>query len=208
VFKTVELGAWYRIRWEGKSVFAKVLERQRNSYTFRYADEKGKVRTGKVSRSDIRGRLGDHLIPDLESAIIPTKRRKTTEPKAKARNAINPGDWHRFQYEGRTVPGVVYRIEGNEYRMFFLCGGVPAFVTLPRKKIGPREEGLTAVFREEMAKNPEYLEEWVSTADRLGKSTKDPPAPEPTTKMPRPRKAPTGRKKAKPSKGQRLLFPE
>jgi len=48
VFKTIELGAWYRIRWEGKSVFGQVLQRHRNSYTFRYADAKGKVRTGKV----------------------------------------------------------------------------------------------------------------------------------------------------------------
>jgi len=49
VFKTIELGAWYRIRWEGKSVFGQVLQRHRNSYTFRYADAKGKVRTGKVN---------------------------------------------------------------------------------------------------------------------------------------------------------------
>lgn len=92
VFKTIEVGAGYRIRGEGKSVFGKVLERHWNSYTFQYADEKGKVRTGKVSRSAICGRLGAHLIPDLESAITPAKRRRTAEPKAKTRNAIVPGD--------------------------------------------------------------------------------------------------------------------
>jgi hypothetical protein len=208
VFKTIELGAWYRIRWEGKSVFGKVLERHRNSYTFRYTDEKGKVRTGKVSRSDVAGRLGDHLIPDLESAITPPKRRRTVEPKAKTRNAISPGDWHHFQYEGRTVPGVVYRIEGDDYTMFFLYRGIPTFLTLPCRKIGPREEHLTAVFRGEMARNPKHLEEWVSTVGRLGKSTQEQPAPEPSKKMPRPRKASTARKKGKPSNGQRQLFPE
>jgi len=110
VFKTIELGAWYRIHWEGKSVFGQVLERHRSSYTFRYADAKGKVRTGNASRSEITGRLGDHLIPDLESAITPAKGRKTSKPKAKP---ISPGDWHCFQYEGNNVPGVVCRIEGD-----------------------------------------------------------------------------------------------
>ena len=83
MFKTVELGAWYRVRWDGKSVFGQVLERHRNSYTFRYADEKGKVRTGNVGRSEIMGRLGDHLIADHESAVTPAKRRRITAPKAK-----------------------------------------------------------------------------------------------------------------------------
>jgi hypothetical protein len=87
VFKTIEVGVWYRIRWEGKSIFGRVLEHHGNSYMFRYADEKGKVRTGKVSRSDIVGRLGDHLIPELESTITPAKRRRATESKAKTRNA-------------------------------------------------------------------------------------------------------------------------
>jgi hypothetical protein len=86
VFKIIELGAWYRIRWGGTSVFGQVLERHRSSYLFRYADEKGKVRTGNVSRSEITGRLGDHLIPDLESAGTPEK---PTEPKAKI---ISPGN--------------------------------------------------------------------------------------------------------------------
>ena len=91
MFKTVEIGAWYRIRWEGKSVFGQVLERHGNSYSFRYADEKGKIRTGKASRSDIKGRLGDHLIPDLESLVAPAKRRRTAGPKAKTRNVVSPG---------------------------------------------------------------------------------------------------------------------
>jgi hypothetical protein len=133
VFKTIELGAWYRIRWEGKSVFGKALERHRNSYTFRYADEKGKARTAKVSRSDIFGRLGEHLIPELESAIAPAKRRRTTQPKAP--DAINSRD--------------------------------------------------------------------VSTA---GESTQ--PLSAPPEKTPLPRKASTVRKKRKPSREQKRLFPE
>jgi hypothetical protein len=124
MFKTIEIGAWYRIRWEGRSVFGKVLERHRNSCTFRYVDKKGKARTAKVSRSDIFGRLGDHLIADLEAAIAPAKRRKTTKPKAKS----------------------------------------PASPPQPK--------------------------------------------PEPPARMPQPRKASTTRKKRKPSKGQRVLFPE
>ena len=36
----------------------------------------------------------------------------------KTHNAISPGDWHRFQYEGNAVSGVVYRIEGDGYTMF------------------------------------------------------------------------------------------
>ena len=202
VFKTIELGAWYRIRCKGKSLFGKVLERHGTSYTFRYADEKGKVRSGKVNRSDIMGRPGDHIISDLESAIAPAKRRRT-KPKFEA---ISPGDWHRFQYEGNAVIGVIYRIEGDNYRVFLIYKGVPTFTTLRRQDIGPREEHLTAVFREEMAKNPRYLEEWVSTAGRLGKSTQE--RPEPTKSMPRSRKASAARRKRKPSKGQRLLFPD
>jgi hypothetical protein len=206
VFKTIEIGAWYRIHREGKSVFGQVLERHGHSYAFRYADGKGKGRTGKASRSDIMGRVGDHLIPDLESAFAPAKRRRTAEPKAKIRNAVSPGDWHRFRYEGSTVPGVVYRVEGDDYVMFFLHEGVPTFVALPVGKLGTREESLTAAFREEIARNPEYLEEWVAAARRPGRSAR--PSPEPAKRMPRPRKASTARKKGKPSKGQRLLFPE
>jgi len=131
VFKAVELGAWYRIRWEGKSVFGQVLERHRNSYTFRYADEKGKVRTGNVGRSEIAGRLGDHLIPDLESATTPAK------PTARMVKVISPGN-----------------------------------------------------------------------ASKVGTATQEQPAAEPTKKMPRPRKASTARRKGKPSKGQKSLFPE
>ena len=59
-----------------------------------------------------------------------------------------------------------------------------------------------------MAKNPKYLEEWVSTAGRLGKSAQDDPRPNLQRRCLAPRKASTARKKAKPSKGQRLLFPE
>ena len=206
MFKTVEICAWYRIHWEGKSVFGQVLERHGNSYVFRYADEKGRIRPGKASRSDIKGRLGDCLIPDLESATAPAKRRRTAGPKAKPRNVVSPGDWHRFRYQGSTVPGVVYRVEGDDYVMFFLHGGVPTFVTLPVGKLGAREESLTAAFREQTARNPEYLEEWVAAAGRLGKPAL--PSPEPARRMPRPRKASTARKKRKPSKGQRLLFPE
>ena len=131
VFKIIELGAWYRIRWGGTSVFGQVLERHRSSYLFRYADEKGKVRTGNVSRSEITGRLGDHLIPDLESATTPAK---PTEPKAKI---ISPGD-----------------------------------------------------------------------VSKGGKSAQEQAAPEPTKKMPRTRNASSARKKGKPSKDQKVLFPE
>ena len=169
---------------EGKSVFGQVLERHGNSYSFRYADEKGKIRTGKARRSDIKGRLGDHLIPDLESLVAPAKRRRTAGPKAKTRNVVSPGDWHRFQYEGSTVPGVVYRVEGDDYVMFFLYKGVPTFVTLPVGKLGTREESLTAAFREQTARNPEYLEEWVAAAGRPGRPA--PPSPEPARRMPRP----------------------
>jgi hypothetical protein len=90
--------------------------------------------------------------------------------------------------------------------MFFLHGGAPTFVTLPVGKLGTREESLTAAFREQTARNPGYLEEWVSRAGRPGKPA--PPSPEPAKRMPRPRKASTAGKKGKPSKGQRLLFPE
>ena len=133
MFKTIELGAWYRIRWAGKNVFGKALERHRNSYTFRFADEKGKAHTAQVNRSDIFGRLGDHLIPELESAIA-APRRRTSEPKAKTNSPKNR-----------------------------------------------------------------------STAD---KSRQEQPVTESLAKMHRSSKASTVRKKRKPSKGQRLLFPD
>jgi hypothetical protein len=83
MFKTIEIGAWYRIHLAGKNVFAKALDRHRGSYTFRYADQKGKARTAKVGRSDIFGRLGEHLIAGLESAISPVKHGRMPEPKTK-----------------------------------------------------------------------------------------------------------------------------
>lgn len=191
MFKTIEVGAWYRIRDEGKSVIGQVLERHGNSYKYRYADEKGKVRTGKVTRSAIVGRVGDHLIPDLEAAVSPANRRKTTEPKTR----IRLGDWHQFEQEGSTAAGVVYRIDGDNCTMFFLQQGIPTFVTVPQKKLGLVEKRLTTAFREEMAKNPKYLEEWLSTATKPSRSA-PPESPQTTTR------------KRKPSKDQRRLFPE
>ena len=90
--------------------------------------------------------------------------------------------------------------------MFFLYKGVPTFVTLPVGKLGAQEENLTAAFREQTARNPEYLEEWVAAAGRPGRPAR--PSPESVRRMPRPRKASTARKRGKPAKGQGLLFPE
>jgi hypothetical protein len=165
MFRGVQVGAWYRISVEGRNVFGKALERRRKFCTFQYVKDDGEIVTGEVSRSDVRGRLGDHIVAPLESAIAAAQSPQAAPSTPEA--AIAPGDWHRFEYEGDIVAGVVYRSEGDQYTLFVLHNGIPTFVTMPLASIGPQEERLTGLFRREIARNPNHLDEWVSQAGRF-----------------------------------------
>ena len=100
MFKTVEAGAWYRIHFGGENVFAKILERRGRRYTFQYLRDDGGVATGEVGRSEICGRLGDHLVSSIESTMVAAQRPPENSPAPD----IAPGEWRRFEHEGDTVP--------------------------------------------------------------------------------------------------------
>jgi hypothetical protein len=196
MFRTVEVGAWYRIRLEGRNVFAKILERRGRRYRFQYLLDDGGVANGEASRSEICGRLGDQFVSSIESSMAAAQA-PPVDPSTPD-TAITPGEWRRFEHEGSTVAGVVYGSDGDQYMLFILHKGIPTFVTLPHSRIGPREERLTRKFQAEMAKNPNYLQEWVSQAGR---------APEPPAKAREP--AADNRKAGwQPSQTQKRLFPK
>ncbi len=196
MFRGVEVGVWYRIQVEGRSIFAKILERGRKVCTIRYLDDDGHVVTAEVSRSDVRGRLGDHYVSSLEAAIADSESQEKTRSSLGA--GIRPGDWHRFEHDREIFAGVVYRIEGDQYTLFFLYDGIPTFTTLPFSCIGPQEERLTERFRREMARNPNHLEEWISKAGKFSA----PPAKAATPTV-------VGRQPGRQSPGaQKRLFPK
>ena len=139
MFKTIELGAWYRIRMEGRSVFGQILEQHGRSYTVRYISEEGKTSEAKVTRSSIMGRLGEAFVESLtrDAGVASDSEIPMDSPPP-----IVPGDWHRFEYQGETAAGVVYRAEEDRYTIFFLDNGERRFVVLDRGQVGPREERL------------------------------------------------------------------
>jgi hypothetical protein len=142
MFKSYEPGARCRIRYEGRSIEGEITERRGIWYRFRYRDGRGVERTGKVSSSQIVGRVF---------------------PAPRGERSITRGEWYRFEHEGKELTGVVYGIQDERYTLFYLTGNTAKAVVLSHDEIGTKEEGMTAVFQEEMARNPHYLEQWVAT---------------------------------------------
>ena len=85
-------------------------ERHGNSYAFRYADEKGKIRTGKATRSDIKGRLGDHLIP-------------TSNPRSLGQ-LVGDADVFQRGLLGHQVAETYAVVEGAHFNCQLAAGGV------------------------------------------------------------------------------------
>lgn len=72
------------------------------------------------------------------------------------------------------MAGVVYRIEGNRYTLFYLSGNTAKAIVLSRDQLGAKQEGMTMAFRKEMAGNPNYLEKWVATLTADTETAEDP----------------------------------
>jgi len=108
--------------------------------------------------------------------------------------ALTPGDWVQVNYRGRTVVGMIDRVQKGLCTFAYWEGGVLKFGAAKPDQVGKRNEQLTARFRAAIAVEPHYLARFLA-------SWKGPDAAEPEN---------AGRKPVpKESRCvQRLLFPE
>jgi hypothetical protein len=77
--------------------------------------------------------------------------------------AITPGDWLSIEHEGKTVVGMIYRRRGPAYQFVYWDNMVLRFGTTTRDCIGAWDQGLTAVFRGQIAIIPNYVERCLAT---------------------------------------------
>ena len=77
--------------------------------------------------------------------------------------AITVGDWLSIEHEGKTVVGMIYRRRGSAYQFVYWDNLVLRFGTTTRDCIGPWDEKLTAIFRGQIAINPNYVEKCLAT---------------------------------------------
>jgi hypothetical protein len=110
-----------------------------------------------------------------------------------ARRTITPGDWLSIEHDGKTVVGMIYRRQDENYTFVYWDDLVLRFGTTTRDHIGPWNEELTTQFRGQIAVIPNYLEkciaDWVMQPDR-------------------PEKFSAVNRSFRPTKVQLLLFPE
>ena len=111
-----------------------------------------------------------------------------------ARRVLTPGDWVRIEYQGRTVVGMVDRLQEGLCTFAYWEGGVLKFGTAKPSQIGDWDEQLTAQFRAAIAIDPHYLAKFI--ASWKGPDTSQPP---------RVGHPPTD---GEPQYVQKLLFPE
>jgi hypothetical protein len=75
---------------------------------------------------------------------------------------ILPGDWFHIEYEGRTVLGMIYRTQDGMHTFAYWDQCVLNLATATREQIGAADEEFTALFRGQIAINPNYVEQCVS----------------------------------------------
>ena len=76
--------------------------------------------------------------------------------------SITPGDWLSIEHDGKTVVGMIYRHENEEYRFTYWDNLILRFGTVTRDQIGPWDEELTAQFRGQIAVVPDYVERCIT----------------------------------------------
>lgn len=116
-------------------------------------------------------------------------------PSVAAERVLTPGDWVQIDYRGRTVVGMIDRLQEGLCTFAYWEGDVLKFGTAKPDQIGKRDEELTARFRAAIAVDPHYLAKFLA-------SWKGPDAAEPENagRKPVPKEARFVQR--------RLLFPE
>ena len=86
---------------------------------------------------------------------------------------LTPGDWVQIDYQGRTVVGMIDRIQDGLYTFAYWEHDVLKFGTAKPSQIGDWDEQLTAHFRAAIAIDPHYLAKFIASWKRP--DTTEPP---------------------------------
>ena len=93
---------------------------------------------------------------------------------------LTPGDWVRIDYRGRTIVGMIDRLQEGLCTFAFWEGGVLKFGTARLGQIGDSDPLLTNQFRAAIAVDPHYLAKFIAMASgRIEFLPGDPPPPKP-----------------------------
>ena len=76
---------------------------------------------------------------------------------------LTPGDWVHIDYQGRTVVGMIDRVQEGLYTFAYWKKGVLRFGTAKPSQIGDWDERLTAHFRAAIAIDPHYLAKFIAS---------------------------------------------
>ena len=85
------------------------------------------------------------------------------EPRSTAPRVLTPGDWVHIDYQGRTVVGMIDRLQEGLCTFAYWESGVLRFGTAKPSQIGDRDEHLTAQFKAAIAVDPHYLAKFVAS---------------------------------------------
>jgi hypothetical protein len=79
------------------------------------------------------------------------------------RRTLTPGDWVHIDYQGRTIVGMIDRLQEGLLTFAYWEGGVLRFGTAMHSQIGTWDEHLTAQFRAAIAIDPHYLAKFIAS---------------------------------------------
>ena len=77
--------------------------------------------------------------------------------------ALTPGDWVHVDYQGKTIVGMIDRLQEGLYTFAYWEGGVLRFGTAKPAQIGPWDEVLTGQFRAAIAIDPHFLAKFIAS---------------------------------------------
>ena len=84
-------------------------------------------------------------------------------PPSTVRRVLTPGDWVHIDYEGRTIVGMIDRLQGGLHTFAYWEGGVLRFGTAKPSQIGDWDEHLTTEFRAAIAIDPHFLAKFIAS---------------------------------------------
>jgi hypothetical protein len=81
----------------------------------------------------------------------------------KMQRVLAPGDWVHIDYQGRTVVGMIDRLQEGLYTFAYWEGSVLRFGTAKPSQIGAWDEQLTTEFRAAIAIDPHYVTKFIAS---------------------------------------------
>ena len=88
---------------------------------------------------------------------------RSDDPPSTVQRVLTPGDWVHIDYQGRTIVGMIDRLQEGLYTFAYWEGGVFRFGTAKPSQIGDWDEQLTGQFRAAIAIDPHYLAKFIAS---------------------------------------------